>query len=80
MAAPRHDIYAGTVEESRVLSLNILVARLASEQGFELLDLTGPMMHDYEANRTPFNSPWDSHWNEYGHEFVARQVLALGFP
>jgi hypothetical protein len=79
MAAPRQDIYAGTLERSRVLFLNDLVRRLAFEQGFELLDLTEPMKIDYEANGIPFNSPWDAHWNEYGHRFVARQVLALGF-
>jgi hypothetical protein len=80
MGAPRHDIYAGTVEGSPLLTLNSLVARLSSANGFELLDLTEPMMKDYEANRTPFNSPWDFHWNEYGHSFTARQVLSLGLP
>jgi hypothetical protein len=80
MAAPRQDIYAGTVEASRVLFLNDLVRRLSSDYGFELLDLTEPMRKDYEQNETPFNSPWDAHWNEYGHAFVARQVLSLGFP
>jgi hypothetical protein len=80
MAAPRHDIYTGTVEGSPVLRLNKLVASLASANGFELLDLAEPMMKDYEANSRPFNSPWDAHWNQYGHQFVARQVLSLGLP
>lgn len=80
MAAPRQDIYAGTLMESRLLFLNDLVRRLSSVHGFELLDLTEPMIQDYEANRIPFNSPWDAHWNEYAHGFVARQVLSLGFP
>jgi len=79
MAAPRHDIYAGTLEESRVLFLNDLVRRLSLANGFELLDLTRPMLEDYKANKIPFNSPRDAHWNEYGHAFVARQVLSLGF-
>jgi hypothetical protein len=80
MGAPRHDIYADTVEGSPLLALNSLVARLSSANGFELLDLTEPMIKDYEANRTPFNSSWDFHWNEYGHRFVAREVLSLGLP
>jgi hypothetical protein len=80
MAAPRQDIYAGTVGRSRLLFLNDLIAELAVANGFEILDLTEPMMKDYEANQIPFNSPWDAHWDEYAHEFVCRQVLALGFP
>jgi hypothetical protein len=80
MGAPTHAIYAGTVGQSRVLFLNDLVAGLCSAHGFELLDLTEPMSLDYEANHNAFNSPWDAHWNEYGHEFVSRQVLLLGFP
>ena len=80
MAAPRHDIYAGALDQSRVLFVNDMIRRLSLAEGFELLDLTTPMAEDYEKNQTPFNSPWDSHWNEYGHAFVARQVLSLGFP
>ncbi|UCG52791.1 MAG: hypothetical protein JSW58_04355 [Candidatus Latescibacterota bacterium] len=79
MGAPKHDIYAGTTDQSKVLFFNRLVAKLCSNHGFELLDLTEPMKRDYETNHTMFNSPWDGHWNEYGHEFVSRQVLSLGF-
>jgi hypothetical protein len=79
MAAPRQDIYDGTLAQSRVLFLNELVQRLSSAHGFELLDLTEPMLEDYRINHIPFNSPLDAHWNAYGHAFVARQVLSLGF-
>ncbi|UCH83738.1 MAG: SGNH/GDSL hydrolase family protein [Candidatus Latescibacterota bacterium] len=80
MPAPRHAIYDGTVTESKVLFLNDLVAELSIEYGFEHLDLTESMTRDYEANGIEFNSPWDAHWDEYGHDFVARQVLSLGWP
>jgi lysophospholipase L1-like esterase len=80
MAAPRHAIYDGTASESRVRLLNTLVAQLCGEHGFELIDLTEPMVENFETNRTKFNSPWDGHWNEYGHEIVFRQVLSLSWP
>jgi len=58
------------------------LARVLQLQGRfeEAWDRLVPMMEDYRTNHTPFNSPWDMHWNGYGHEFVARQVLSLGFP
>jgi hypothetical protein len=33
------------------------------------------MQKDYEKHSKPFNSTLDAHWNEFGHAFIARQLL-----
>jgi hypothetical protein len=77
MDAPRQDIYDNRLDKSEVLFLNRMFQELCVEYGFELLDLTDSMSHAYAANGKVFNPDTDGHWNEYGHGFVADQVLRL---
>jgi hypothetical protein len=55
--------------------LHEIMQKHCEENAFELLDLRKPMMAAYELNNRRFNSEYDGHWDEYGHEFVAAQVL-----
>lgn len=52
----------------------VLLAQLASEQGFAFLDLTDALTEAVEADNQPYFFA-DTHWNQTGHE-VAGQVLA----
>ena len=77
--APRRDIYAGSVPESSVAFLNRMLVEAAERNGFEVLDLTASMDAEYQARGLPFNTDLDHHWNRYGHEFVAAQILKAFF-
>ena len=54
-----------------MLFLNQMVARAASSHQISFLDLTSVFARDYQKNKRQFNSPYDSHWNEYGHKITA---------
>jgi hypothetical protein len=78
--APRTDIYESRLDDSEVLFLNRMLAELCERSSLEFLDLTESMAADYAASGKRFDSKTDMHWNEYGHGFVARQVLRKLFP
>lgn len=73
MDAPRSSIYSGASNEN-VRFLHEITAEACADSGVSLVDLTGPMRSAYEENGRRFESEWDGHWNEYGHQFVARAV------
>jgi hypothetical protein len=75
MDAPRVDIYSGKHMQSNVLFLHEMIEELCRYFQIELIDLTTPMANDYEENHKRFDSEIDRHWDEYGHAFVAKQVL-----
>ena len=49
-----------------------MMDEICSKNNVEYLDLIPLMEEDYRINRRMFNYELDGHWNEYGHEFVAR--------
>lgn len=73
MDAPRDGIYTGHIDDE-LKFLHALTAGTAREVGFTVLDLTEPMRRAYAGDQVRFESPWDGHWNEYGHAFVAGLV------
>ena len=75
MDGPRKDIHQKNLKQSNVLFLHDIMKQSCAEFGVEFLDLTMPMMDDFEKNGVWFNSDIEGHWNEYGHEFVGRKVL-----
>jgi hypothetical protein len=77
MDAPRHDIYNERLAESNVMVLHGMLAGACADNGVELLDLTEPMAEEYRLRRRRFGFVFDGHWNEYGHAFVASQILPL---
>jgi hypothetical protein len=76
MDAPRNDIYKH-LENRELMFLHETMNKYCTENGFELLDLREPMRVAYDLNNRPFNSEFDGHWDEYGHEFVSAQILQL---
>ena len=75
MDAPRYDIYANNLANSNIIWINQLFDRICRENGVEFLDLTDAFARDFEKNNRRFNWDWDAHWNDYGHQVVARAVL-----
>ncbi|KWT91986.1 SGNH/GDSL hydrolase family protein [Candidatus Magnetominusculus xianensis] len=75
MDAPRADIYAGTLDNSSVIWLNTLFMETCLAHNFHCVDLTGEFQRHYKAEHRHFESPYDWHWNEYGHELAARALL-----
>ncbi len=72
--APRNDIYNGALESSSLLFLNEILEKYCLKYNFELIDLTQPMANDFKKNKIQFNSELDGHWDEYGHDFVYKQI------
>ena len=70
--APKRSIYNNMLHESNILWLHGMMDEICSKNNVEYLDLIPLMEEDYRINRRMFNYELDGHWNEYGHEFVAR--------
>ena len=47
----------------------------AKKEGYSVLDMKPIFLADYSRNNKKFNSPYDAHWNEYGHFVVAENIL-----
>lgn len=72
--APRDDIYNDNLKNSEILFLHEILEKCCLKYSFEYIDLTKPMENDYNENSIKFNSELDGHWNEYGHDFVFKQL------
>jgi hypothetical protein len=72
----RKEIYQGIpTQESNIAWMNIMVKELADLYNIEFVDLTLPFEADFKKNQTHFESPFDWHWNEYGHKIVAESLF-----
>lgn len=74
MDAPRQNIYAGDLPQSKTAWLNQMVDSLCRQEQFSFVDLTAPMDDDFRKNGKHFESKYDNHWDYYGHQFVAGVV------
>ncbi len=78
MDGDRESIYGGAASDSLyrtgALALNRLAAEVARQQGIPFIDLHPVFEEDYRLNGRRFNFRTDGHWNEYGHEVVARRL------
>jgi hypothetical protein len=77
----RKEIYQNIpYEQSNIVWMNTMVKELAQKHSIELVDLTHAFALDYSKNKTHFESTYDWHWNEYGHQIVAyalyKQILS----
>lgn len=70
--APRFAIYDDDLENSGVIWINEMVGEISAKYDAEYIDLTPLMYEDYMEHGRRFEFDIDSHWNEYGHGFVAR--------
>ena len=75
MPAPRSDIYRGSLEASKVRWLNDLMADSMRGLPCVLIDQTEYFKSDYLRNGKRFETPYDAHWNEYGHYVTFKQVF-----
>jgi len=66
--APRRDINRGTVQQSKELWMNKLLAELSTRYHCRFVDLTDPFREQYAQDKVMFNSKYDYHWNEEGHK------------
>lgn len=71
----RDAIYEHATSDPYILWLHDIMKELTSKYGHGLLDLSEAMQQEYNVKQQPFNSKLDGHWDEYGHAFVARNVL-----
>jgi hypothetical protein len=78
--APRFAIYDGDLENSGVIWINEMVGEISEKYDAEYIDLTPLMFEDYMKNNRRFEFDLDSHWNEYGHDFVARVLFEYLMP
>ena len=74
MDAPRSNIYNGDLDKSKVAWLNTMVGNHCKELNFPFIDLTPYMADDWNKNKKHFESKYDNHWAEYGHQVVAGAV------
>ena len=63
------------LETSRISFLNQILAKYCIKYNFKFLDLTTPMQKDFRMKQLHFESKYDAHWNEYGHKFVASEII-----
>lgn len=71
MDGPRWNIYDGNVAQSRVTWLNSMVASHSKELNLQFIDLMPLMEKDFNEKGKRFETDYDSHWADYGHQFVA---------
>jgi hypothetical protein len=71
---PRRDIYAGSVAGSEGERYNNLVRDVCATLGCEQLDMTPIFIERYRRDGRKFETPYDRHWDAYGHQVVADAV------
>lgn len=75
MDCPRPSVYLGKMQEDWQLTYNHLAEEVVQKNGAEFIDLAETMEQDFQKNQRVFNTVLDLHWDEYGHEVVARSLL-----
>jgi hypothetical protein len=80
--APRMDIYANNINKSNVVWMNSLLKKTCDKYSVCCIDLTEPFNQNYKISHIHFESSYDYHWNEYGHNIAAEilynQIKLLG--
>ncbi len=71
MDAPRRNIYSGDLDKAKIAWLNTMVAEQCNELNLPFIDLTPYMLKDYQEKGKRFETDYDNHWSEYGHQLVA---------
>ena len=75
----RHHIYQNKspIRKGSIFEINDIVGSLSQEKNIKFRDLHIPFEQDFKVNKKKFNSIVDSHWNEYGHTIVAKELHHL---
>lgn len=76
MNAPQEDIYNNNFQngKSNVIWSNNMVADICKSYNIEFIDLSMPMLEDWNKNKMRFNPTIDGHWNPYAHKLAAEQL------
>jgi hypothetical protein len=75
MDTARAPIYEGIhPNTTTAFQYNKMIAETCQELSLYCLDLTDYFWKDFQRNKRRFNSVIDGHWNEYGHEVVAKAI------
>ncbi len=72
--APRPAMYDGRLNADDTWD-HRMIRTICEDLGCEFLDLTPIFMRLYSENGLRFETPYDFHWNGYGHGVVAGAVL-----
>ncbi len=75
MDAPRKDVYEGTMGTSSVRWLNDMMKAECERHRLPFIDLTEVFTRQFLIDHRRFESEFDWHWNEHGHQVAARAVL-----
>ena len=71
--ADRQSIYNDNAN-SNIIWMNHLLRDKCAKFGFEFIDLDDYFRKIYSVDHVHFESPYDWHWNEHGHEAAARAL------
>jgi hypothetical protein len=74
MDAPRQSIYEHNLELSNVYWMNRIMKKVCFEHDIDFLDLTNSFQKAFDHSDKKFESVYDWHWNEYGHEQAAKCI------
>ncbi len=77
--ADRNSIYnKSTIEnDSFYQTMRKEIIKKATLSGFKVIDMEPVFNKDYAKNNLKFNSPYDGHWNAYGHKKVNVKILEM---
>ena len=53
------------------------IIKKATKNGFKIIDMKPIFSADYAKHNLKFNSPYDGHWNAYGHEKISEEIIKL---
>lgn len=74
MDAPRQSIYEHNLERSSVYWMNKMMKKVCGEKEVDFLDLTDCFQKAFDHSNKKFESAYDWHWNEHGHEQAAKCI------
>ncbi len=77
--ADRKSIYNNTSlnENSFFSIMRKKLINKARTNGFKVVDMKPIFQKDYTKRKLRFNSPYDMHWNEYGHKKISDEIIHL---
>jgi len=79
MDGDRNSIYKNLPDEklykNGALMLNLMVKKITHKYQLPFIDLHPIFKKDYKKYHHKFNYNCDFHWNEYGHNIVAKHIL-----
>lgn len=73
--AARRDIYNNNINNSNVIWMNNLLGEVCKYYNVPFIDLNNHFCKTYNLTHVKFETPYDNHWNEHGHETAAEALF-----